>query len=56
MMERLILAGFLVLVLHACGVKNDLLVPNGQPPMDDEGGEGTPVERDPSLPPQPLGQ
>jgi len=43
-------------MLNACGVKNDLIVPNGQPPVEDRGGEGMPVDRDPSRPPQPLGQ
>ena len=56
MIGRFFLAGALALALHACGVKNDLVVPNGAPPVEDEGGEGMPVDRDPSLPPQPLGQ
>jgi hypothetical protein len=36
------------LLLIGCGVKNDLEIPSGRPPAADE--------RDPSRPPQPLGQ
>jgi hypothetical protein len=36
------------LFLAACGVKNDLLLPAGREPVEEE--------RDPSRPPQPLGQ
>jgi hypothetical protein len=38
----------LSLFLGACGVKNDLLLPGGQQPPQEE--------RDPSRPPEPLGQ
>ena len=43
--------GFALLIsffLTACGVKNDLLLPAGREPAQEE--------RDPSRPPQPLGQ
>jgi diaminopimelate decarboxylase len=42
------LAVLLALLLGSCGVKNDLLLPSGQPTLQEE--------RDPSRPPQPLGQ
>ncbi len=48
MTSRLLYVLAIAVCLHACGVKNDLEVPNGQPPVQDE--------RDPSRPPQPLGQ
>ena len=48
MTSRLLCALAFALCLHACGVKSDLEVPNGQQPVQDE--------RDPSRPPQPLGQ
>ena len=48
MRTRACLAAMLALVVFGCGVKNDLKVPSGRtPPID---------ERDPSRPPQPLGQ
>jgi hypothetical protein len=48
MTTRTLLALLIALLLTACGVKNDLLPPGAeQPPQD---------ERDPSRPPQPLGQ
>ena len=48
MKMRACLATVLALFVAACGVKNDLRPPSGRtPPLD---------ERDPSRPPQPLGQ
>jgi predicted small lipoprotein YifL len=45
---RLVLAFALMFSLGACGVKNDLVLPDGKP---------TPKgQRDPSKPPQPIGQ
>ena len=48
MTSRLLCVLAFAALLNACGVKNDLEVPNGQLPVEDE--------RDPSRPPQPLGQ
>jgi hypothetical protein len=48
MRMRAAVALLLALFLGACGVKNDLLLPTGQQPPAEE--------RDPSRPPQPLGQ
>ena len=48
MKTRATVALLLSLLLTACGVKNDLLLPGGQQPPQEE--------RDPSRPPQPLGQ
>lgn len=48
MILRLILAFSLVLAVPACGVKTDLLMPNGkQTPKN---------QKDPSRPPQPIGR
>lgn len=48
MMLRLILAFALLLAVPACGVKTDLLMPNGkQTPKN---------HKDPSRPPQPIGR
>jgi hypothetical protein len=47
MLPRLLLFAMLMLVVTACGVKNDLAKPNGQTTPRDE--------RDPSKPPYPLG-
>ncbi len=45
---RLVLVLALVLSLGACGVKNDLVLPDGKP---------TPKgQQDPSKPPQPIAQ
>jgi predicted small lipoprotein YifL len=45
---RLALAFALVFSLGACGVKNDLVLPDGKPTAKGE--------RDPSKPTQPIGQ
>ncbi|HUJ46028.1 MAG TPA: lipoprotein [Rhizomicrobium sp.] len=48
MMLRLAIALMLALSVSACGVKTDLLMPNGKP---------TPkTQKDPSQPPQPIGR
>ena len=47
-MKKLILLTMLSFALTACGVKNDLIKPNGQATSKDE--------RDPSKPPYPLGR
>jgi predicted small lipoprotein YifL len=48
MMLRLAIALMLALSVSACGVKTDLLLPNGKP---------TPkTQKDPSQPPQPIGR
>ena len=45
---RLAIALMLALSVSACGVKTDLLMPNGKP---------TPkTQKDPSQPPQPIGR
>jgi predicted small lipoprotein YifL len=46
-MKRLLIFAMLALVVTACGVKNDLTKPNGQPNSKDQ--------PDPSKPPYPLG-
>jgi predicted small lipoprotein YifL len=46
-MRKLLLFVALTLAVTACGVKNDLVKPNGQAPSKDE--------HDPSKPPYPLG-
>jgi predicted small lipoprotein YifL len=46
----------LVLSAAACGVKNDLEIPGGLPPGVEPADEDTLEGRDPSRPPQPLGQ
>ena len=48
MRMRACLAACLVLLIAGCGVKNDLRPPSGRTPPTEE--------RDPSRPPQPLGQ
>jgi predicted small lipoprotein YifL len=48
MTSRLLCVLAFAVLLNACGVKNDLEVPNAQQTIQDE--------RDPSRPPQPLGQ
>ena len=45
---RLVLLLGLSLALAGCGVKNDLLMPDGKPTPKDQ--------RDPSKPPQPIAQ
>jgi len=48
LLPKLIAIALLAFAVAACGVKNDLVKPNGQP---------TPKsERDPSLPPSPTGR
>ena len=47
-MKKLILFSLLALAVAACGVKNDLIKPNGQSTPRDQ--------RDPSKPPYPLGR
>jgi len=47
-MKKLILLTVLAIAVAACGVKNDLVKPNGQAPTKDE--------HDPSKPPYPLGR
>jgi hypothetical protein len=46
-MRRFVLV-LLVTMLAGCGVKNDLVRPNGKPTPQDQ--------RDPSLPPAPVGR
>ena len=48
MTGRVVVAFVLALALAACGVKNDLEIPSGRLPPQDE--------TDPSRPPTPLGQ
>jgi len=57
MTSRLFLLLSFALLLSACGVKNDLEIPNAQSQMD-SGLDNAELEvgRDPSRPPQPLGQ
>jgi len=47
-MRSLLLIALLALAVSACGVKNDLMKPNGQATQKDE--------NDPSKPPYPLGR
>jgi predicted small lipoprotein YifL len=47
MTSRLLFVLAFAVFLNACGVKNDLEIPNGQQPVEDES--------DLSRPPQPLG-
>jgi predicted small lipoprotein YifL len=46
----------LVLSAAACGLKNNLEMPGGLPPGTEPADEDTLEGRDPSRPPQPLGQ
>ena len=48
LLPKLIVIAMLALAVAACGVKNDLVKPNGQAPTKDE--------HDPSKPPYPLGR
>jgi predicted small lipoprotein YifL len=48
MILRLLLGLSLIFAMSACGVKNDLLMPNGKPTAKNE--------KDPSRPPRPLAQ
>jgi predicted small lipoprotein YifL len=48
MILRIVLIVTLALSASACGVKNDLLMPNGK--------ETPKNEKDPSKPPQPIGR
>ncbi|HVZ92238.1 MAG TPA: lipoprotein [Rhizomicrobium sp.] len=48
MMLRLFIAFALVVSLAACGVKNDLVLPDGK--------QTAKGQKDPSKPPQPIGQ
>jgi len=47
-MKKLLVIAMLAFAVTACGVKNDLVKPNGQAP--------TKAEHDPSKPPYPLGR
>jgi predicted small lipoprotein YifL len=47
-MKKFILLAALALAVAGCGVKNDLVKPNGQPNTKDQS--------DPSKPPYPLGR
>ena len=47
-MRKLLIFVALAFAVTACGVKNDLVKPNGQPTQKDE--------NDPSKPPYPLGR
>ena len=47
-MKHLLVIAALALVMTGCGVKNDLMKPNGQPTTKDQ--------PDPSKPPYPLGR
>ena len=47
-MKHVLIVALLSLLVAACGVKNDLVKPNGQAPQKDES--------DPSKPPYPLGR
>ena len=48
MIGRLILAAVMVLSLAGCGVKNDLVLPDGK--------QTAKTQHDPSKPPQPIGE
>jgi hypothetical protein len=48
MILRLLIVISLALAVPACGVKNELLLPNGK--------QNPKGERDPSKPPQPIGR
>lgn len=48
MRAAIVLALAAALMLSACGVKSDLLLPNGKPPPQNQ--------KDPSHPPEPIGQ
>jgi hypothetical protein len=48
MILRLLIVLGLAFTISACGVKNDLLMPNGKPTAKNE--------KDPSRPPRPLAQ
>jgi len=48
MMKRVLMLTLLSLALAACGVKSDLVMPNGKPTP--------PNQQDPSKPPQPIGR
>lgn len=48
MMERVIAAALLALMLASCGVKNDLVLPDGK--------QTAKSQHDPSKPPQPIGE
>lgn len=48
MIFRLVIAFALALAVPGCGVKTDLLMPNGKHTPKDQ--------KDPSQPPQPIGQ
>ena len=47
-MKRVLLAALAALLLTGCGVKNDLMKPNGQASSRDD--------HDPSKPPYPMGR
>jgi len=47
-MRKLIILAAVAIALAGCGVKNDLVKPNGQPTPHDE--------QNPSKPPYPLGR
>jgi predicted small lipoprotein YifL len=47
-MRTVLIFAALAVILTGCGVKNDLMKPNGQPAHKDE--------KDPSKPPYPLGR
>lgn len=47
-MKHVLIAALLSLLVTACGVKNDLVKPNGQATRKDQ--------NDPSKPPYPLGR
>ncbi|MEE8438861.1 MAG: hypothetical protein V3S07_04680 [Micropepsaceae bacterium] len=56
MTSRLLFIVSIAVFLNACGVKNDLEIPNAQPRVDaDLEDAGLEDGRDPSRPPQPLG-
>jgi predicted small lipoprotein YifL len=48
LLPKLLVIAMLAFAVTACGVKNDLVKPNGQAPTKDE--------HDPSKPPYPLGR
>jgi predicted small lipoprotein YifL len=48
MMLRLLIVVSLALAVPACGIKSDLLMPNGKSTPKDQ--------KDPSRPPQPIGR
>ena len=48
MIERLAAATLLALMLASCGVKNDLVLPDGK--------QTAKGQHDPSKPPQPIGE